>query len=127
MSEVLSGQGGRLFIELRDRKSLAYTVSAFSREAVDPGLIAGYIATAPEKKDEAIKGLLEEFRKLRVEPVREEELARAKSSIIGNYEIGLQSVSSQAADMANNELFRALATRSPRSTPKRYRPSPLRT
>ena len=105
MSEVLSGQGGRLFIELRDRKSLAYTVSAFSKEAVDPGMIGAYIATAPEKKDEAVQGLLDEFRKLRTEPVSEEELTRAKSSIIGNYEIALQSVSSQATDMANNELY----------------------
>ena len=105
MSEVLSGQGGRLFIELRDRKSLAYTVSAFSKEAVDPGIIGAYIAAAPEKKDEAVQGLLDEFRKLLTEPVSEEELTRAKSSIIGNYEIGLQSVSSQAADMANNELY----------------------
>jgi zinc protease len=105
MTEVLSGQGGRLFIELRDRKSLAYSVSAFSKEAVDPGIIGGYIATAPDKKDEAIQGLLDEFRKLREVPVSQEELTRAKRSIIGNYEIGLQSVSSQSADLANNELF----------------------
>jgi zinc protease len=105
MTEVLSGQGGRLFIELRDRKSLAYSVSAFSKEAVDPGIIGGYIATAPDKKDEAVQGLLDEFRKLREVPVSQEELTRAKRSIIGNYEIGLQSVSSQSADLANNELF----------------------
>jgi zinc protease len=105
MAEVLSGQGGRLFLELRDKKSLAYTVSAFSREAVDPGIIGAYIASAPDKKNEAIQGLLDEFKKLKSEPVSEEELNRAKRSMIGNYEISLQSVSSQATDMANNELY----------------------
>lgn len=105
MAEVLSGQGGRLFVELRDKKSLAYSVSAFSKEAVDPGLVGGYIATAPGKRDEALEGLLAEFRRLREEPVTADELTRAKRSIIGGYEIGLQSVSSQAADMANNELY----------------------
>lgn len=105
MTEVLSGQGGRLFVELRDKKSLAYTVSAFSKEAADPGMIGAYIATAPEKKDEAAASLLDEFRKLLAEPVSEGELNRAKKSIIGNYEIGLQSVSNQSADMANNELY----------------------
>ena len=105
MTEILSGQGGRLFLELRDKKSLAYSVSAISKEAVDPGMIAAYIATAPEKKDEAIKGLLSEFKKLREEPASVDELNRAKRSIIGSYEIGLQSVSSQAVDMANSELF----------------------
>ena len=105
MTEILSGQGGRLFLELRDKKSLAYSVSAFSKEAVDPGMIAAYIATAPEKKNEAIEGLLGEFRKMREEPVSIDELNRAKRSIIGSYEIGLQSVSSQSVDMANSELY----------------------
>ncbi|MCC6502642.1 MAG: insulinase family protein [Deltaproteobacteria bacterium] len=105
MTEILSGQGGRLFLELRDKKSLAYSVSAFSKEAVDPGMIAAYIATAPGKKEEAIQGLLGEFRKMREEPVSIDELNRAKRSIIGSYEIGLQSVSSQSVDMANSELY----------------------
>ncbi len=105
MTEVLSGQGGRLFLELRDRKSLAYSVSAFSREGVDRGVIGAYIATAPDKKDEALKGMLSEFERIRTEPVTSGELLRAKRSIIGSYEIGLQSVSNQASDMANNELY----------------------
>jgi len=105
MTEILSGQGGRLFFELRDKKSLAYSVSAFSKEAMDPGMIAAYIASAPEKRDEAISGLLDEFRKLKEEPVSADELNRAKMSIIGSYEIALQSVASQSIDMANNELY----------------------
>lgn len=105
MTEVLSGQGGRLFVELRDRKSLAYSVSAFAREGVDRGIIGAYIATAPDKKEEALKGILSELERIRREPVTSEELNRAKRSIIGSYEIGLQSVSNQASDMANNELY----------------------
>lgn len=105
VTEVLSGQGGRLFLELRDRKSLAYSVSAFSREGVDPGVIGAYIATAPDKKDEALQGIMSELERIRTEPVTSDELNRAKRSIIGSYEIGLQSVSSQASDMANNELY----------------------
>ena len=37
MTEVLSGQSGRLFLDLRDRQSLAYSLSAFSKEAADWG------------------------------------------------------------------------------------------
>jgi len=105
LSEILSGQGGRLFINLRDKKSLAYSVSAFLRDGVDPGFFALYIASAPEKKDEAIAGLIRELKALKKEPVSEDELRRARNYITGSYEIGLQTPASQAADMANNELF----------------------
>ena len=105
LTEVLSGQGGRLFIELRDRLGLAYSVSAFSNPGVDPGLIGVYIGTAPEKKDGAVEKILEELRKVTIEGITTEELERAKSALIGGYEIGLQEVGSQASDMAVNELL----------------------
>jgi len=105
MAEVLSGQGGRLFIELRDRQSLAYSVSAFSKNGVDPGMIGVYIGSAPEKKDRAVSEIFKQLERLREEEITPEELNRAKKSLIGGYEIGLQSVSSQASDAANNELY----------------------
>src|SRR5262249_40029213 len=45
MATVLSGQGGRLFVELREKRGLAYRVSAFTLEALDPGYFAVYVAT----------------------------------------------------------------------------------
>jgi len=105
LSEILSGQGGRLFLNLRDKQSLAYSVSAFLRDGVDPGFFALYIASAPEKTDAAIKGILKELAEIRTKKVSEKELERAKNYITGSYDIGRQTASSQAADMANNELF----------------------
>ena len=105
LNEILSGQSGRLFVELRDKESLAYSLSAFSREAADPGVFGVYIASAPEKKDAAIKGVLRELKRMTEERATDDEMRRARNSLIGGYEIGLQEVSSQASDMANNELF----------------------
>jgi len=105
LSEILSGQGGRLFINLRDKRSLAYSVSAFLRDGVDPGFFALYIASAPEKTDDAIKGILAELKEIRTKAVSQKELERARNYITGSYEIGLQTPASRAADMANNELF----------------------
>lgn len=105
MTEVLAGQGGRLFVELRDKRSLAYALNAFSKEAADPGIFAVYIATAPNKKDEAVAGIIGQLKALTETGITDEELKRSKGSIIGGYEIGLQEVSSQAVDMVNNELF----------------------
>src|SRR5262249_8532869 len=53
LSTVLSGQGGRLFVELRDKQGLAYRVNAFSLEGIDPGYFAVYIATSHENLDAA--------------------------------------------------------------------------
>ncbi len=105
LSEILSGQGGRLFLDLRDKRSLAYSVSAFLRDGVDPGFFALYIASAPEKKEDAIKGILDELKEIRTNKVSKKELERARNYITGSYDIGLQTPAGQAADMANNELF----------------------
>jgi hypothetical protein len=61
ISQMLAGQGGRLFLELRDRQSLAYTVSASNVEGLAPGHFTLYIATAPEKLERARAGILEEI------------------------------------------------------------------
>ncbi len=105
LAETLSGMGGRLFVELRDRKSLAYSLSAFSSLGVDPGIFGLYIGTSPGKRDVAVKGIFDELEKLRKDGITAEELERAKSALIGGYEIGLQEVSSRASDMAVNELL----------------------
>ena len=44
LAYVLSGQGGRLFTEIREKRALAYRVSAFSVEGLDPGYFAVYLA-----------------------------------------------------------------------------------
>ena len=103
--EVLSSMGGRLFVELRDKKSLAYAVSAFSRAGVEPGLFGLYVGCAPEKKDEAIEGIFAELKKVIDEEVTVEELRIAKNALIGGFELGFQRVSSQASILATDELF----------------------
>jgi len=105
LAAILSNQGGRLYLELRDKEGLAYVVMASSREGVDPGAFVVYIGTSPERSEQAIKGILRELRKVVEERVTEEELKRAKGLLIGNYEMGLQENSSQASDMTFNELY----------------------
>ena len=64
ISQLLAGQSGRLFLELRDKQGLAYSVTATSVEGLAPGYFAVYIATAPEKLAAARAGLLEQLRRL---------------------------------------------------------------
>ncbi|WP_257452530.1 M16 family metallopeptidase [Archangium lipolyticum] len=105
LSTLLSGQGGRLFVELRDKRSMAYSVSSFSMEGVDPGYFAVYMGTSPEKVEAALAGIREELARVRDEPIPEAELARAKQHLIGTHEIGLQRNGARAAMLALDACY----------------------
>lgn len=105
LSTVLSGQGGRLFVELRDKRSMAYSVTGVAAEGVDPGYFAVYIATSPEKADLAVEGIKEELRRIREEPISALELERAQQHLIGTHAIGLQRNSSRAALLGLDYLY----------------------
>jgi zinc protease len=105
LSTILSGQGGRLFVELRDKKGLAYRISAFSLEGVDPGYFAVYMATSPENLDVAVAGIQEELAKIRDKPVAKQELERAKKYLVGTHEISLQRRAALASTLAFHECY----------------------
>jgi zinc protease len=105
LESILASQGGRLFVELREKQSLAYTVTARSLEGLDPFLFFVYIATSPEKATSALDGIREELRRVREAGVTAEEAERAKRYLIGSYEIELQKSAALAAMLAFDERY----------------------
>lgn len=105
LSAVLSGQGGRLFLSIRDRQGLVYRISAFSLEGVDPGYFAVYGATSPDKVDQLVGSIRAELKRLRTAPVSARELARAKRYLVGNHDISLQQRATVASSVAFNDLY----------------------
>ncbi len=105
LSTVLSGQGGRLFVELRDKRSMAYSVSSFAVEGIDAGYFAVYMGTSPEKVDGALAGIRAELERVRDEPISADELLRAQRNLVGTHEIGLQRNGARAAVMALEYLY----------------------
>ncbi|MFH2013234.1 MAG: pitrilysin family protein [Pseudomonadota bacterium] len=105
LNTVLSGQGGRLFMELRDKLSLAYSVTSFLQDGIDPGFLGVYIGTSPEKLDIAIDGIKRELKKVRDNKIESAELERAKRYLLGSFEIGLQTNSAKASIMAFSERY----------------------
>jgi zinc protease len=101
----LSGQGGRLFRELRDKESLAYALDFMSQPNLDPGYIGVYMGTHPDKLEKAIEAVLRELKRVKEEGLTEEEVERGKKYLIGNFEIGLQTNSAQANQMSMDELY----------------------
>lgn len=106
LNNVLSGQGGRLFFTLRDKMSLAYSVSSVSHEGVEPGYFAVYIGTEPTKIQTAIHGIIDELTRISSEYISEEELERAKQYLVGTYDLDLQRIGTVAGVLATNELYR---------------------
>ena len=105
LATILSGQGGRLFVELRDKRGLAYRVSAFSVEGVDPGYFAVYIATSPENLAVARSGIEDELGKVASVPVPKAELERAKRYLVGAHEISLQRRAALASTLSFHEAY----------------------
>lgn len=105
LDAVLSRQGGRLFRELRDKRGLAYSVTAFHTEGMAPGLFGGYIATDPDNEQPAIDGLLEQLALVRTELVDGDELERARLYLLGSYDIALQTNGAIGDEMLFNELY----------------------
>lgn len=87
---ILAGQGGRLFNELRDKNSLAYSVAPRKMESIETGFFGGYIACSPEKVEKAIEMFQAEFNKLTTTKVPLAELQRAQRYLIGQHDIALQ-------------------------------------
>jgi len=105
LGSALAGMGGRLFVNLRDRKSLAYSVTSFSAEQVDPGFFAFYMGTSSEKLEGAVADTLREIAEVKRGGITPEEFERAKKWMIGTYEIGLQSNGAYADKMVYHELY----------------------
>jgi zinc protease len=105
LSSVLSGQAGRLFIELRDKMSLCYSVAPTHMEGLDAGYFAFYIGTSPEKAETAIGAMEKELIRLCDGGVPESEWEKARTFLTGNHQLGQQSFSSQAMGLALDELY----------------------
>lgn len=97
LDTILGGMGGRLFVELRDQKSLAYTVTTVDTYPMDTGFLALYIGCSPEKETEALDEFQRVVRDVQQNGVTDEEMARAKTYLEGVLDIGLQGTSQRTA------------------------------
>lgn len=105
LQSLLGGQSGPLFIELREKKSLAYTVAPLHFEGLEPGYVGTYIACAPSKRSEAIEGLKSVIESIAKKGPNEAALKRAKEFLLGRRAMDLQSDSSIASHFALSLLY----------------------
>lgn len=94
LSEILSGQGNRLFQEVREQLGLAYAVGAALSLGLEPGYLAIYAATSGENREKVKEVIFNEIRKINENGFSSEEINRAKASLIGGWRRNLETNSS---------------------------------
>lgn len=85
-----NGLSSRLFVELREKRGLAYDVSAFYPTRIDTSHFVTYIGTAPDNTAVALEGLHHEVQRLHETQLTSEELQTAKNKLLGQYALGKQ-------------------------------------
>jgi zinc protease len=95
----------RLYLNLREKQGLAYSVGAGARFDRDLGWYYGVISTGSDNYQAALDGILLEIEKLRYDGPTREELATARNSIWGRLQSARLSRINQAYYMARNEYL----------------------
>jgi zinc protease len=102
---ILSGQGGRLFADLREKRSLAYSVSASQSLGLLGGHFLTYIGTAADKTKTALHGLKEHIEALARNAPTEAEVSRAQQSLLGSQSLESQQLSYQCSQLAYSDVY----------------------
>ncbi len=102
-SILSSGMSSRLFQEIREKRGLVYSVFGYFRGYEDIGQGVVYAGTDIDRVEEATGAVLGELRKLRDEPVEEDELTRNKELRKGRLLMSLEDSRSVASWVGSQE------------------------
>lgn len=86
----LSGQSSDLFVEVRDRQGLCYSVSPIHVAGLEAGCWGIYIGAGFDKVDAAINAILQILNGLRDNGISKDEFERIKTMIDGQNLLGIQ-------------------------------------
>lgn len=99
-NQILSGgMFGRLFVEVREKRGLCYSVFSRHSASRDHGTNLVYAGTTPERAGETLEVIIKELSSL-AGTVTDEELARAKANLKASLIIGEESSASRCASNA---------------------------
>ena len=99
------GMSSRLFQNIRERQGLAYSIYSDLNPYRDTGCLAVYAGTSLASAAKVVQSVVSEFRKLKNEPVPEEELRRAKAQLKGSLMLSLESSTSRMSNLARQEMY----------------------
>jgi predicted Zn-dependent peptidase len=106
MNAVLGGNlSSRLFQVIREQHALAYSISSGLSCYLDTGQFSVYAGTEPENVPKVLELVLSELKRIKTEPVPEDELRRAKDHLRGSILMGLESTGARMSLLARQEMY----------------------
>jgi predicted Zn-dependent peptidase len=84
------GMSSRLFVELRENRGLAYSVSSFVKTYSDTGAFGVHAAVDNGDLSPVLEGIMGELKRVRDEPVPAAELRKVKEYIKGNTMLSME-------------------------------------
>jgi predicted Zn-dependent peptidase len=106
LNNVLGGgMSSRLFQNIRERQGLAYAIFSELYSYRDAGALSVYAGTSLDSAGQLIRSVLEEFRRLRDEPLPAEELRRAKDHLKGATLLALEGSGQRMNTLARYHIY----------------------
>ena len=96
------GMSSRLFMEVREKRGLAYSVQAWPEKYPDTGYFAVQAGVEHAKLEKAVQVILAEFKKIKKTKVKEVELKKAKAYIKGTAALALETSDALAENVASS-------------------------
>lgn len=107
LSTILGGgMSSRLWIEVRERRGLAYNVTTGVDTYHDAGYFATQCGVEHENLEKTVAVILEGYRKITAELVPEEELRKAKEYMKGHFALGMEGSDDVIGYLATQEVLR---------------------
>ncbi|MEW6482098.1 MAG: pitrilysin family protein [bacterium] len=99
------GMSSRLFYEIREKRGLAYAIYSYPQSFRDCGLFAVYCGASKANYKKAISLIMDEFKKIKVEEVKEKELNKVKEQIKGAFLLSLENTANRMERLAKQEAY----------------------
>lgn len=105
LQTAMSGLSSELALEIRDKRGLAYYTGAMQQVGIDPGMFVIYAGTHREAAEQVEALFQEEIRRLTVDGLHDDEIARAKAQLVAGHAMSLQDPLSVAQECALNVCY----------------------
>jgi predicted Zn-dependent peptidase len=105
LNVLLGGSmSSRLFQNIRERQGLAYSISSELHQYCDSGCLGIYAGTSPDTARRVVESILSELRRLKEEPISEDEMRHAREHLKGSMLLNLESTTSRMNNLARQWL-----------------------